>query len=290
MQRRLSIDMVTLDVDHLLALQHKPEPFTPGESLFWDDPHISRQMLAAHLDPTVDAASRRSEEVEWSVNWLIATLDLTPGDAVLDLGCGPGLYTTQLALRGLNVTGVDISRRSIDYARQHARAHQLEVAYRCENYLALADRACYNAALLIYGDFCTFNPAQRQRLLANVRRALKPRGRFALDVSTPAHRRRHTLHNRWYVADSGFWRPGPHLVLEQDFDYPDQHVHLDQYIVIEPHGAITLYRNWFQDYTIDAITAELRAAGFAVHGLWSDLAGTPITGDSEWIGIVARLH
>jgi len=30
-------------------LQEQPAPFTPGESLFWDDPHISGQMLSAHL-------------------------------------------------------------------------------------------------------------------------------------------------------------------------------------------------------------------------------------------------
>jgi len=42
----------------LIALQEKPNPFTSGEPLFWDDPHISRQMLAAHLDPDIDAASR----------------------------------------------------------------------------------------------------------------------------------------------------------------------------------------------------------------------------------------
>ncbi|MDY6867648.1 MAG: hypothetical protein SVT56_07050 [Chloroflexota bacterium] len=35
-----------LNLDLLLQLQEKPAPFTPGEPLFWDDPHISGQMLA----------------------------------------------------------------------------------------------------------------------------------------------------------------------------------------------------------------------------------------------------
>ena len=39
-----------LDLDLLLSLQEKPAPFTPGEPLFWDDPHISAQMLQAHLE------------------------------------------------------------------------------------------------------------------------------------------------------------------------------------------------------------------------------------------------
>ena len=37
----------------------KPQLFEPGEALFWDDPHISKSMLEAHLNPNVDGASRR---------------------------------------------------------------------------------------------------------------------------------------------------------------------------------------------------------------------------------------
>ena len=43
----------------LFELQQKPAPFTPGEPLFWNDPHISSQMLKFHLDPNVEAASRQ---------------------------------------------------------------------------------------------------------------------------------------------------------------------------------------------------------------------------------------
>ena len=35
---------------------------------------------------------------------------------------------------------------------------------------------------------------------------------FVLDVTTRAHRRRVGARNRWYVAESGFWKPGRHLV------------------------------------------------------------------------------
>jgi len=105
-----------LNLEQLQCLQEKPAPFTPGEPLFWDDPHISGQMLKAHLDPKTDLASRCPETIDRSVAWIVETLGLCPGDAVLDLGCGPGLYAARLAQRGLRVSGVDYSRRSIDYA------------------------------------------------------------------------------------------------------------------------------------------------------------------------------
>ena len=277
-----------MNIGTILQLQEKPSPFTPGEPLFWDDPHISAQMLKAHLNPNHDLASRRPETIQQSVAWLIATLGLQPGDAVLDLGCGPGLYAAQLAAQGLRVTGVDYSHRSIEYATQYAQQHNLEIEYRYQDYLTLADENLYNAALLIYGDFCPLSPEQRRQLLQNIQRALKPDGYFVLDVTTPAHRRQHGNHNGWYAVETGFWKSGPHLVLEEGFDYPEASIYLDQAVVVEGNGRISIYRNWFQDYTRETITRELEAGGFAVCSVWNDLRGTPFTPDTGWIGLVTQ--
>lgn len=277
----------TVAVDQLAQLQQPPEPFAPGTMPFWDDPHISQQMLAAHLDPELAAASRTPAEIDRSVDWIMHQLVLGPGAALLDLGCGPGLYAERFAARGLRVTGIDYSRRSIDYATRSARARQLAIDYRYQNYLDLDEPERYDAALLIFGDLCALAPAQRGRLLRAVHAALRPGGAFVLDVTTRAHRERHGRRNRWYAANGGFWKPGPHLVLEQGFDYPNELIYLDQYIVVEADGALSVYRNWFQDYTPERIGAELAQHGFAVRGLWADLLGTPASATSEWIGVVA---
>jgi SAM-dependent methyltransferase len=219
----------------------------------------------------------------------VTYLDLKPGDAVLDLGCGPGLYAAQLAGRGLHVTGVDFSRRSIDYARQYAADHGLAIDYRCQNYLALDEPPIYDAVLLIYGDLCPLAPEPRDALLDHIFRALKPGGTFVFDVTTRMHRARHGVKNGWSIASSGgFWKPGPHLVLEQGFDYPEHDTYLDQYIVIEADGRLSVYRNWFLDYSLETITPVLEARGFAVRGYWNDLTGTPYTPDTEWIGLAAQ--
>lgn len=277
-----------MNLELIMQLQQKPAPFTPGEPLFWDDPHISAQMLKWHLDPDNDIASRRPETIQRTVDWLVATLGLEAGDSVLDMGCGPGLYTARLAEKGLRVTGVDYSRRSIDYATQYANEQHLDISYRYQNYLTLEDENQYEAILLIYGDFCPLSPEQRAKLLGNVYRALKPGGYFVLDVTTPIHRQKHGNKNGWYATETGFWKPGPHLVLEEGFAYPEQSIFLDQYIVIEASGQISVYRNWYQDFSHSTITAELEQAGFVVQNVWNDLLGTPFTEDTEWIGLVAR--
>jgi SAM-dependent methyltransferase len=277
-----------MNIESIIYLQEKPEPFTPGEPLFWDDLHISAQMLQAHLNPHNDLASRRPETIQRSVDWLVATLGLQAGDTVLDLGCGPGLYAARLAEKGLQVTGVDYSRRSIEYATQYAAEHHLDIRYRYQDYLSLRDDGQYDAALLIYGDLCPLSPTQRRTLLANVRRALKPGGYFVLDVTTRAHRQKYGNRNGWYAAEQGFWKPGPHLALEEGFDYPEQAIFLDQVIAIEENGKVSVYRNWFQDYSRETITGELEQAGFAVKSVWNDLLGTPFTEDTDWIGLIVQ--
>ena len=275
-------------ISQLIELQNKPEPFTPGEPLFWNDPHISSQMLEAHLDPQSDAASRRPEVIDRYVQWLIESLGLRAGDPVLDLGCGPGLYTSRLARAGLQVTGVDYSHRSIEYASKDAKENHLSITYRYQNYLELTDENQYDAAFLIYGDFCPLNPQQRSKLLQNVHRALRPQGRFVLDVTTRECRKKYGIKNGWYALPSGFWKAGPHIVLEEGFDYPEEAIWLDQYTVVEADGKVSIYRNWFQDYTPESITAELTKGGFQVKSLWGDLSGQPYTPESEWIGVITQ--
>lgn len=277
-----------MNIDFIKQFQERPVPFTPGEPLFWDDPHISTQMLKAHLNPENDHASRRPGTIQKSVDWMIASLGLQAGDSILDLGCGPGLYAVRMAECGLRVTGVDYSRHSLDYATEFARQNNLDIKYRYQNYLTLEDENLYDAALLIYGDFCPLSPEQRSKLLGNVHRALKQGGHFVLDVTTPIHRKKYGSRNGWYAVETGFWKPGPHLVLEEGFDYPEQSIFLDQAIVIEEGGKVSVYRNWFQDFTRETITAELEMGGFAIQSVWNDLLGTPFTENGGWIGIITR--
>jgi len=279
-----------LDLSYLNHLEERPAPFVQGDSSIWIDPHISRQLLAVHLDPTTDQASRKPETIEASVAWMVGEMGLGPGDHVLDLGCGPGLYAHRLVNLGLKVTGVDFSSGSIEYARKSADEFGLTITYRYQDYLTLEDDSLYDAVLLIFGDFCVLNPDQRKKLLSSIHRALKPGGHFVLDVSTRKHRELNGARTNWQVSQGGFWQPGPHLVLEKGFDYPDDDMYCDQYVVIDEDGGITVYRNWFQDYDHERIRGELEEGGFEVQGVWDDLRGTTYSGEGEWIGVIVKKH
>ena len=277
-----------LDLTGLQVLQERPPLFAPGESLFWDDPYISQQMLAAHIDALSDAVSRRAPIIDREVAWMVVALRLQAGDAVLDLGCGPGLYAERFAQHRLTVTGIDASGRALAYARDRAGKHNLDIAYVNQDYLTLDIEDRFPAVVLVNGDFCALSPLQRAQLLANIHRALVPGGGFALDVLTAAHGRHYTISNQWYVTDRGFWRGRKHLVLEQGFEYPEANVSLNQYVVVELDGSVIVYRNWFQHYTPKTIAKELEQNGFSIEYVGGNLRGDAYTVESEWIGIVAQ--
>ena len=277
-----------IDVHQILKLVTMPNPFEKAGQPIWTDRHLAKQLLAAHIDPNTDAASRRPETIDRSVAWIVDELQLKPGMAVLDLGCGPGLYSQRLAKAGMKVTGVDFSEVSVSYAKEQASAEKLLIDYRLQNYLEFAEENCFDAALLIYGDYCVLSPAARKQLLRTVWRSLTKGGRFVLDVTTRERQKRNEKKKGWYAAESGFWSEKRHVVLEQGFDYPEELVYLDQYIIIDEDDEVRVFRDWFQDFSAESIRKELEVGGFHVLGIYSDLLGNSFAEDSEWIGIVAE--
>lgn len=274
-------------LESLAGCFQKPALFEPGEERFWDDPHISRSMLAAHLDPGHDAASRRPETIERTVAHLLSSGMLKPGDRLLDLGCGPGLYAEKWKRNGIDVTGIDISERSLDYARNRARELDLEIEYRCLNFFEMEFDKQFDAVIQVYGELCVFSDNMRDRLLGRIHKALKPGGLFLFDVSTRELRRKYGLKNGWYASEGGFWRPGRHVVLEQGFDYPEDDVWLDQYAVMDDTG-LKIYRNWYHDYTLEGMKQVLGNAGFETIQAWNGLDGGQYEDGGEWIAIAAR--
>ncbi len=80
-------------INKLLEFAKKPGVFEQSSTKFWDDEHISSEMLKCHLHPTTDAASRNHNFIDKSVDWIRVIAPPQTSKKVLDLGCGPGLVT-----------------------------------------------------------------------------------------------------------------------------------------------------------------------------------------------------
>jgi ubiquinone/menaquinone biosynthesis C-methylase UbiE len=77
------------------------------------------EAMAEHLGPAYLRYSF-TKGTEQEVDFLVEALQLTPGQRVLDVGCGPGRHAHALAQRGIEVHGVDISAPFIELAQRDA--------------------------------------------------------------------------------------------------------------------------------------------------------------------------
>ncbi len=102
-----------MKLSDIIARIPSPAPWAEGEKIPWNEPGFSARMLHEHLSQDHDAASRRSMVIDRQVDWIHQSLLWGNPARVLDLGCGPGLYTSQLARRGCSCTGIDFSPASI---------------------------------------------------------------------------------------------------------------------------------------------------------------------------------
>ena len=254
----------------------------------WTSPDISEMMLRYHLDGDVDLASRRTDFIEASFAWMRDRFGLGPGVRVIDLGCGPGLYVSRLARTGAQVTGVDFSPRSIEYARERAQREGLDVDYRLGDYLALDIESGYDLATMIMCDYCALSPAQRGRLLRRVAELLKPGGRFLFDVYSLAY------FETWDEMAAygerlmdGFWSAQPYFGFQNTFRYEQEKVVLERYLIVERERQ-SEYFNWFQHYSLETLSAEVESAGLIVEDVYGDVAGEPFDPSLPEFAIVVR--
>ncbi len=97
------------------ASEEAPGPKSQSEAEAIEDHQHWFEPIAEHLGSAYLRYSFTKGTVQ-EVDFVVATLGLSPGDRVLDVGCGPGRHAHELARRGIVVHGIDISRRFVDIA------------------------------------------------------------------------------------------------------------------------------------------------------------------------------
>ncbi len=267
-------------------LGRRPALYEKSTAAFWNDPHVSKGMLKAHLDPHFQGATREHAFVDRSVEWIRKVHPPERFGKLLDLGCGPGLYAERFCSCGYEVTGVDISERSIAYARQSAEKQNLLIEYRLQDYTTLQNREDSDIATLIYCDFGVLQPEDRRTLLRNAFSALKPGGVFVLDVFTPKEYRNkpESTSIKYYLE--GFWSDEPHALIQSFFRFDDSNDYCYRYIVLT-NGTMRCYHIWNHAFGIDELRADLTQAGFARMEFFNDVAGVPYSKSSRTLCVAA---
>lgn len=263
-------------------IKKKPGLFERSDHNIWTDPYIQQQILKKHLDLQSDVASRKQESVLKIVNFVLK--HSKPESHLLDLGCGPGLYTSLFAKENYIVTGIDFNKASIEYARRKQDGSK----YILNDYINNYPEGKYDTIIMIYCDMGTHSDSDRDRLLDNIYRSLTDDGIFIFDVFSEGILNDRQENQSWeYAPHGGFWNESEYLLLNQTFHYPKNKAFAYQYNLILEE-TIKHFIIWERYYSEKEITDVLKKVGFREISIYKKLLGKNNFTSSNEIFIVAK--
>lgn len=196
------------------------------------------------------------------VRFLVSDLGLEPGMKILDIGCGTGRHTVELAKRGYQMTGVDISSGMLNEAEKAAGKAGVKVELvHCDATRYMSEPVFDVVMILCEGAFSLYKPGQDPiehdlAILKNANRALKPGGKLIMTALNAMKKIREF---------------GPEDIASGKFD---------------PLNMIEYYEMEYQDggrthslkvcekgYVALELKLLLTIAGFEVENIWGGTAG-----------------
>jgi len=274
----------------IIRRQSVPRPWAEGEKIPWNDPEFSRRMLNEHLSQQHDAASRRFEIIDSHVKWIHDQVLKGNPTRILDLGCGPGLYTSRLAKLGHRCVGIDFSPASITYAREQAEEAGLECTY-IEQDIRTADYGDgYGLMMSIFGEFNVFRPAEARGILERAHAALVPGGFLLLEPHTfEAVLKIGEQPCSWHSMEKGLFSDEPHLYLQESFWDTEEHVAIDRYYIIDAvTGDVTRHSASTQAYTDEEYRLLLAECGFGNIAFYPSLDGSTSSSGGDLMGVLSQ--
>jgi SAM-dependent methyltransferase len=279
-----------MNLTDFIYRQSIPKPWAEGEKIPWNDPDFSKRMLREHLSQAHDAASRRFETIDQHVSWIHNDVLKGKPTRILDLGCGPGLYTNRLARLGHACTGIDFSPASIAYAREQAEGTGLDCNYIQQDIRTADYGEEVGFVMLIFGEFNVFRPAEAKDILSKALRALAPDGLLLLEPHTFEKVGETGMRPpSWYSTEKGLFSDEPHLLLRENFWDAEEHVAIERYhIITAASGEVTSHSSSMQAYTDEEYRSLLAECGFGKVTLFPALGKTAGSSEAGLIAVLAQ--
>lgn len=228
----------------------------------WNDPAFSARILKEHLSQDHHLASRKAQIIEAQIEWIQTHCLGNDPMTILDLGCGPGLYSMPLAGNAHSYCGIDFSPASIEYAKATYGTD------RCEFTLGDVTQADYGGphdmVMILYGELNVFSPADCRLILGKAHEALAPGGRLLVEFQNPTWVQGvGEAPNSWTrAADGGLFSDEAYVSLTENHWFAEEGVALQCFHVMEQGGEAKTYRSTTKAWSMDEVKDMLPQAGF----------------------------
>jgi SAM-dependent methyltransferase len=206
---------------------------------------------------------------------------LPVGARVLDLCCGVGRHSLELARRGFKVTGVDRTAAYLKQARQQVRREGLKVELVQQDMREFVRPAAFDLTVNLFTSFGYFqNPKDDLKVVTNVFRSLAPGGSFVIDVHGKETLARIFTERGWYESEG-------YTVLEDRRIHPGWAA-IDSRWIIFKGGKRKECSFTLRLFSAAEMIALLRSGGFRSGDVYGDFAGSPYDHNAKRLVAVAR--
>ncbi len=210
------------------------------------------------------------------VRFILSSLAPPSRGRVLDIACGYGRHALELAQQGFHMTGLDLSLPLLIRAADQAQKRGLSVDFVHADMREMSFEGQFDAAYCLLSSFGYFDEATNLRVASAVCKALKPGGRFLLDI----------LNRDYIVSDlpSRVWWEGDGCVVleEVDFNYHTSRVIIRRSVAFG-NGRQSEQEISMRAYSLHEVGKLLRQAGLRV----LDVSGALAT-KSRFFGAASR--
>jgi len=281
-----------MDLNRIIDRKTPPTPWEEGENIPWHDPAFSELMLKQHLDQGHDAASRRLEKIDEQVRWIHGRLLAGQPTHILDLACGPGLYTERLAGLGHKCVGIDYAPASITYASDQADKDSLACTYQLADVRDAEYGAKLRLVMMVNGQINVFRRSDARNILTKAFAALTDGGLILLEPQRFA-----TVEGEakkgpsWWSVPGGLhlFAKGPHLCLEEHFWDAEARTGTTRFFVIDSAGEdVAAYAMSNEAYLDNEFKDMLTDVGFEDVQFFESLIGVEDKSQYFNLVIVAR--
>jgi len=169
---------------YILQMKYTEEWF--NDSNFWKNfsPIIFDDKHWTEVPEVADSVTRLAGLSLYLESALVhGSVPQAGGPRALDLCCGMGRITAELARRGFAMTGVDITESLLETAREDAAYDGLDIEYVLADARSFVRPGFFDTAVNLYISFGYFEKPEDDLLLArNVYESLKPGGSFIIET------------------------------------------------------------------------------------------------------------